>query len=487
MEATQVNLETGSSQTIKPEALGHPEAGAGLPTPPEKATLMDAQTLAQFALGPLDIPDSALDFGATLLIDTLGVAAGAAPMHAGRIARDHAARFLAASDPRDAAGMLFDGRKASIPGAAFAAATQIDNLDAHDGYNPTKGHIGCAVVPALCAFAESMPDLTARAALEALVMSYEIAARAAVALHGTVSDYHTSGAWNALGVVALGCRLRGASPEQLRHALGIAEYHGPRSQMMREIATPTMLHDGSGMGALVGAMACLMAADGFEGAPAITVEASEVAEVWADLGREWTVEKNYIKPYPICRWAHAAIDALDGLMGTHGFGAGDVTRIKVRTFAQAAALFPGMPETTSQAQYSLRFAMATRLLRGRIGPEDIVGEVLRDPAIAAALTLIEITEEPRHSTRFPLGRWSDVTVELRDGRVLASGDVHARGGPEAPMAMADVEAKFHIMAATLPTARRDAIWAMRGRMADPGTRFAELLALILPAADSAHA
>ena len=32
--------------------------------------------------------------------------------------------------------------------------------------------------------------------------------------------------------------------EQLRHALGIAEYHGPRSQMMREIANPSMLHDG---------------------------------------------------------------------------------------------------------------------------------------------------------------------------------------------------------------------------------------------------
>jgi hypothetical protein len=69
-----------------------------------------------------------------------------------------------------------------------------------------------------------------------------------------VSDYHTSGAWNALGVAALGCRLR-ACPDTLRHALGIAEYHGPRSQMMREIANPTMLHDGSGMGALVGMMA----------------------------------------------------------------------------------------------------------------------------------------------------------------------------------------------------------------------------------------
>jgi 2-methylcitrate dehydratase PrpD len=115
-----------------------------------------------------------------------------------------------------------------------------------------------------------------------MVMAYEVAARAAVALHTSVTDYHTSGAWNGLGVAALGCRLKGHTAETLRHALGIAEYHGPRSQMMREIANPTMLHDGSGMGALTGMMAVLLAEDGFTGAPAITVE--DEAAIWADLG-----------------------------------------------------------------------------------------------------------------------------------------------------------------------------------------------------------
>ena len=74
--------------------------------------------------------------------------------------------------------MLFDGRRVSPAGAAYAAATQIDNLDAHDGFNPVKGHIGCAVVPALFALAEATPDLTGRDALKAMVIAYEIAARA---------------------------------------------------------------------------------------------------------------------------------------------------------------------------------------------------------------------------------------------------------------------------------------------------------------------
>ena len=439
---------------------------------------MTFDDIAAFTLGPLDVPDSALAMTATLLIDTLGVAAGAASLDAGRIARDHAARFHAAGSQADTATLLFDGRTTSIVGASFAAATQIDNLDAHDGYNPTKGHIGCAVVPALCAFAEGMPDLSARDALTALAMSYEVAARAAIALHATVDDYHTSGAWNALGVAALGCRLRGHDAETLRHALGIAEYHGPRSQMMREIANPTMLHDGSGMGALVGAMAVLMAEDGFEGAPAITVDAPDVARHWADLGQTWTVELNYIKPYPICRWAHAALGALDDLMRAHGFGADDVTAIDVRTFAEAAALYPGMPDTTSQAQYSLPFALASLLVHGTVGPEQVQGAGLRDAGVAAQLPKITVREDARHTQRFPEGRWSDITVHLTTGHTLTSGDTHAKGGPEVPMAMDEVAAKFRTMTRSLRPARQTAIWAMRDRLLSGDALFAELLSLI---------
>ena len=47
------------------------------------------------------------------------------------------------------------------------------------------------------------PERTDGERLAALVIGYEIAGRAAIALHATVTDYHTSGAWNGLGVAAL--------------------------------------------------------------------------------------------------------------------------------------------------------------------------------------------------------------------------------------------------------------------------------------------
>ena len=228
----------------------------------------------EFILGtdPSRIPAEARHFASLLLLDTLGVAAAAHTMEPARIARDAALRLYGAGPQGPAAKMLFDARSASVPGALFAAAAQIDNLDAHDGYNPSKGHTGVVAVPALLAFAQTVAPLRPEEALAALVIGYEVGARAAIALHMTVSDYHSSGAWNALAVAALGGRLRRLGADRMREALGIAEYYGPRSQMMRVIDHPTMLHDGSAFGALAGASAVFLAEAGYTGAPAITVE-----------------------------------------------------------------------------------------------------------------------------------------------------------------------------------------------------------------------
>ena len=100
--------------------------------------------VTEFALGPEpgSAPKSVRMRAALQLLDTLGICIAAAPMQAGVIARQTATLLYGGSDPRHSARMLFDGRRVSLAGAAYATATQIDNLDGHDGYNPTKGHIG---------------------------------------------------------------------------------------------------------------------------------------------------------------------------------------------------------------------------------------------------------------------------------------------------------------------------------------------------------
>ena len=77
----------------------------------------------------------------------------------------------------------------------------------------------------------------------------------------------------ALGRAAIVARPTRLSPEQTRYVPGIAEYHGPRSQMMRCIDHLTMLKDGSGWGAMTGVSVAMLARAGFTRAPVLTIEA----------------------------------------------------------------------------------------------------------------------------------------------------------------------------------------------------------------------
>ena len=427
-------------------------------------------------------PQSALREAARLMVDTIGIAIAAQPMQAGRIARDAACVMFNSSDPAMRARMMFDGREASIPGAAYALASQIDNLDGHDGFNPVKGHIGVVVLPTLLTLMQRCPEMSGPEALATVVVGYEVAGRAGLSLHGSVSDYHTSGAWNALGVVAMAARMNRGSAETLRQAFGIAEYHGPRSQMMREIANPTMLHDGSGWGALVGLSSWMLAENGFTGAPAITIEDAAVAAHWGDLGEDWQVERQYIKPYPICRWAHGSIDAVREIQLAQQLSPNEIKSVRLRSFHEAVCLYPGMPETTSQAQYSLGFAVANFLVHGQIGLAQISGAGLSDENVASMLSRIKVEEADEHNARFPSGRWADATIEATDGRILKSGDTAARGGIETPFTDAEIDEKYYSFAnPVLGEARAKAIRDAILNLTRPESKLSDLAPLVFDA------
>ena len=390
------------------------------------------------------------------VIDLLGVAASGLETDLSRIVRDHAVRHMGAGEGRGAR-ILFDGRRASVPGAAFAGASTIDAFDAHDGHPLTKGHAGVAVLPAVLALFDAEGLTDGREFLASLVIGYEVAIRAGIALHGSVPDYHTSGAWNALGCAAAGARLLGLSPDATRHALGIAEYHGPRSQMMRCIDHPTMLKDGSGWGAFAGLSAAYLAQNGFTGAPAITVEAPEQAHLWLDLGRRWRILEIYFKPLPVCRWAQPAIEAALSLVRTNAIDPDRIAAVEVETFDAAVRLGTRAAASTEEAQYALGFPLAAALATGRLTAGEIAGDGLRDRRVLRLLPRIRLAERADFTRRFPAERVAAVSIRLDDGTVLASGPTVARGDPDAPLDDGELRAKFHALARAMPSRDRAAL------------------------------
>lgn len=370
-------------------------------------------------------------------VDTMGVAVGGSRTDLSHIIRNHAARQFGGTE----AVLWFDGRTTSAAGAALANGMTIDSLDAHDGHKLTKGHVGCGVLSSAIALMQAQKIYDANELLTSIVIGYEIGTRAGIALHASASDYHTSGAWIALASAALGARYLGLNTAQTREALGIAEFHGPRSQMMRCIDAPTMVKDGSGWGAMCGVSASYLAQDGFTGAPAITMEDPALAGYWDDIGTNWYVAQQYVKLYPVCRWAQPAVEGALALARQHRVRADQIAAVRVDSFHEAKRL-NCIPTTTEQAQYSLPFSVAAALLHGTIGVDEVTGKGIQDGRVIDLAKRIFITEDDAFNAAFPARRFARVTLELHAGQTLTSAVTEALGDPENKLADAILWDKF---------------------------------------------
>ncbi|BAU74091.1 MmgE/PrpD family protein [Metapseudomonas furukawaii] len=396
-----------------------------------------------------DAPSHTRELLQTCLLDILGVAAGARDNTTSQALKQYALSHYPAG--KLASRLLFDGRPVHPLGAAWAGGFSVDSLDAHEGHFTSKGHAGATVVPALLAIVDACREqgrsISGEELLSALCIGYETALRAGAALMATAPEYHASGAFSGVGVVCGGARLLGLDEQRFRHALGIAEYFGPRCPMMRLVDHPSMLRDAHGAGAYAGLNALLLAQAGVTGAPAETVEDEAVAAHWRDIGQRWEIDAQYFKPWPVCRWAQPALTAMTRLMAEYPQIRGEnIERIQVQTFHESMRLQGHTPSNADEAQYALAFPLAALVVRGQVGPLEVTGEAIHAPDILAVSQRIDIVESEELSERFPNEILSRVVVQLKDGQALTSPITAAKGDPETAMTRAEFLAKFSLLA-----------------------------------------
>jgi len=429
-----------------------------------------------------DLPQQVVKQATDCLIDLLGVAAAGHDTKLAKIMEHFVSDQMAGQIP-----LLFSNKTASLSGASLFGASLIDSIDAHDGQVLTKGHVGVAILPPLLAVISDQltegKTLTGKELITCLVIGYEVATRAGIALHATALDYHTSGAWNSLGVAAVTARLHKLDAQKTREALGIAEFHGPRSQMMRCIDYPTMVKDGSGWGALAGISSSLLAQAGFTGAPGITMDAKTLSnspeqsqiieEIWQDLGQRWYIQEQYLKAYPVCRWAQPAVEAVREIQANHRLDYAQIKTIEIVSFHQAKRLHVTRPSTTEQAQYSLPFSVASALIDNEVSPESIAenAEGLFNPDRIALSDKVSISESDQYNGVFPAERWAHAIITLNNGQVFQSSGCIAKGNPENPLTNQEIKDKFfRLSQKQLKPEQQVALFDMSGNMAQLDTK-----------------
>ena len=438
------------------------QSGATLaPAPrsaPAAAPAAISERLADFAAGLSrdGIPDAVALRAKHLILDGVGCALAAREEPFARCIAASVAR-LAGEGPRGVIGMA--GRL-PLRDAAVVNGALMHGLDYDDTHAAGIVHLTVSTFPAALATAAHV-GATGAEMLAAYVAGVEAGARIAAAAKGGFHQvgFHPTGVVGAFASSLVAGRLMALSPARLVGAQGIALSLASGSlQFVEDGAWTKRIHPG--WAAACGITAASLAADdvpapreAYEGRfglyrshlPPAEFAACDLSVATAGLGTLWEIDNVAVKPFPACHFVHACADAAIAL---HRAGV-DAARVRtIRALVPAGVVqavcepvvAKRRPKSDYDAKFSLPYAVASGLLRGRLGVADLLPDALVEPRIEQLMDRVEYAVDP--ASDFPRHYSGEVVVTLDDGRTVGHRVAVNRGNPERPLANAEIEAKF---------------------------------------------
>ncbi|WGF87984.1 MmgE/PrpD family protein [Marinivivus vitaminiproducens] len=396
------------------------------------------------------LPDTCREAARVGMLDCVGV------MIAG--ASEEPVQLIAATVPTSAsnegAPEIPSGRNLSPGDAALVNGVAAHVLDYDDV--AMDGHTSAVLTPAILAEGW-MLDSSGEDAIAAYVAGYELWALLEELEPGHLHDrgFHPTAAWGSLATAAACARLHGLTSEQTVHAIAIAA--SLASGLVANFGTMTKsLH--AGRAAQSGVLAARLAKSGFTGSPDALEHptgfmrahspsgAPELTKEDWRLGETWRlVERGInVKRYPICYATHRSIDAMLDLVSEHKLTPDAVESIQVHTgTTQALMLRNHEPKTGLEAKFSMEFAMASALVAGRVGLNELTDGFVGRPDMIATMRKVQTATTDATMDGMPFAPSDQVTVTLADGRTLEHAPVsHAKGSWQRPMDRAELLDKF---------------------------------------------
>ncbi|WP_026381392.1 MmgE/PrpD family protein [Afifella pfennigii] len=328
------------------------------------------------------------------------------------------------------------------------------SLDFDDTHAASSLHPSAPVVPAALAAAE-MVEAEGESLIAGIVAGYETACRLGMALDPAAHyarGFHPTATAGTFGAAAAAARVFGLAQEGVAAAFGVAGSQAAGSlQFLANGAWNKRYQVGAA--AMNGLMAATLAREGFLGA-AEAIEGkhgflkaysdgAEPARAVAGLGETWETLNIAVKPYPTCRYTHAALDALLQLRAEAGLRAVDIEKVQVGLHGNGIALTAEpveakrRPGSIVEGQFSMPFVGAVALLEGGFSWDDY--RRLGAPEVEALAARFHVVrEESLEGLSHPFG--AEVAILLKDGRRLSRRVGEPSGEPQsfpAPEALAE--------------------------------------------------
>ena len=410
-----------------------------------------------------------------LMLDALGCALAsrreeyATRFHAA--VRDLAGASMNSPDAATRSGCGVIGYAARLPmrDAAMLNGVLAHGLDYDDTHMAGVIHLTVSVLPAVLALGSDR-NLSGSQVLTAYIAGLEAGARIASVVKSGLHahGFHPTGVAGAFASTLAAGKLIGLNLDQLVQAQGIALSLASGSlQFIEDGSWTKRLHPG--WAAQAGITAAVMASHGivapcapYEGRfgfyriylgqdehaqidPALALAGLYDADSDAPRVTNWELENIAVKPFPMCHFVHASIDAAIALR-VQGVNAAEVHAIEVHV---PAGVIPAVcepqvnkrrPQSDYDARFSLPYAVASGLLRGRLGLAELAPVAYRDPAACALMDRVSYVIDP--ASTFPQHYTGEVRVTLNDGRTLTHRESINRGHAERPLSNHDVIEKY---------------------------------------------
>ena len=425
------------------------------------APLTETAGIAAFALGLTmeQVPEDVLGLAKSHFLDTLGIAIASTGFDFAHVAL---------------AGVkeLGEGQQASAIGSGArlpaASAALVNGILAH-GLDFDDTHIGGIYHASAPAFAAVLAAGQAnRASGEEVLLAFtaalEVGCRLALAGAGafTRRSFHATAVCGTFAAAAGAGRLMQADQAALVRSLGLC---GSMASGILETGQSWLKRMHPGWSAHSGVAAVLLGRAGFLGPDTVLegkrgfymahvqqVPTGEARPTFA-LGETWQARGIALKPYPCCHVIHAFVDAALEMRGQ--FALDDIVRIDCKLTHEWLPIVTEpredciRPANPYRALFSVQYVVALALAAGRVDLAAFYDQPLTSPDVLDVAGRVWCEDDPLsdYPAHFP----GEMTVHLRDGRVLNSRKSVSLGTPEVPMTGLAIEDKFRANATRVIT------------------------------------
>ena len=343
----------------------------------------------------------------------------------------------------------------SAENACFYGSHLAAFLDFDSGHRLGGVHTSAVAVP--CALLTCINRrLTGNDFIRQIVAGTEVAARLGMAtqpfqFRRGLDPSGTCNSFNAIAVFSLAYDLNG---EQINESIRIGSVLVPLSPAQWTYTGSMSKSLSIAASAKLGHMAVQLAQNGFTG-PEKGLEGPEgflngvvgpyepVPGVIFDppLGQQ-EINRLYFKLYPSCGWTHSVIDATLKATDRQPLQQGSIEKVEVIVSEQVARQSNTDPKDETAAKFSIPFCASVALLKGSVGMEHFANDYLMKSDISSLCQKVVVKGNPDYDKLFPKVRPAEVSVFLKNGRILKAKVDHPKGDPENIASQKELRNKF---------------------------------------------